>query len=43
VLYGVEDLVVVARPGLVLVTTVDKSSDLKSLIEKLPESVLNAR
>ena len=43
VLYGVEDLVVVARPGLVLVTTVEKSSDLKSLIEKLPESVLNER
>jgi mannose-1-phosphate guanylyltransferase len=43
VLYGVQDLVVVARPGLVLVTTVDKSSDLKSLIEQLPESVLNAK
>ena len=43
VLYGVQDLVVVARPGLVLVTTVDKSSDLKSLIERLPESVLNAK
>src|SRR5262249_38741884 len=40
VLYGVQDVVVVARPGLVLVTTVDKSSDLKSLIEQLPESVL---
>jgi mannose-1-phosphate guanylyltransferase len=40
VLYGVEDLVVVAREGLVLVTTVDKSSDLKTLIEALPSSVV---
>jgi mannose-1-phosphate guanylyltransferase len=43
VLYGVEDLVVVARPGLVLVTTVDKSSDLKTLIDKLPPSVRDQR
>ena len=40
VLYGVEDLVVVAKDGLVLVTTVDKSSDLKTLIEALPKDVL---
>lgn len=39
VLYGVSDLVVVARDGLVLVTTVDRSSDLKGLIEALPASV----
>lgn len=36
ILYGVEDLVVVAKDGMVLVTTVDKSSDLKTLIETLP-------
>jgi mannose-1-phosphate guanylyltransferase len=40
VLYGVNDLVVVAREGLVLVTTVDKSSDLKSLIDALPKDVV---
>ena len=37
VLYGVSDLAVVVRDGLVLVTTVDKSSDLKKLIEAVPE------
>jgi len=36
VLYGVHDLVVVARDGLTLVTTVDKSADLKRLVESLP-------
>ncbi|MBC8087937.1 MAG: hypothetical protein H7Z40_11785 [Phycisphaerae bacterium] len=36
VLYGVQDLVVVARDGLVLVTTKDKASDLKSLLDSLP-------
>jgi mannose-1-phosphate guanylyltransferase len=40
VLYGVNDLVVVAKDGLVLVTTVDKSSDLKTLIEALPPNVV---
>lgn len=40
VLYGVDDLVVVAKDGLVLVTTVDKSSDLKTLIDALPKSVV---
>ncbi|MEO5568352.1 MAG: mannose-1-phosphate guanylyltransferase [Gemmatimonadaceae bacterium] len=40
VLYGVEDLVVVAKDGLVLVTTVEKSSDLKALIEALPAAVV---
>jgi mannose-1-phosphate guanylyltransferase len=40
VLYGVNDLVVVARDGLVLVTTVDKSSDLKTLIDALPPAVV---
>ena len=37
VLYGVSDLVVVVREGLVLVTTVERSSDLKTLIDALPE------
>jgi mannose-1-phosphate guanylyltransferase len=39
ILYGVDDLVVVAKDGLVLVTTVDKSADLKTLIESLPSGV----
>jgi len=39
VLYGVSDLVVVTRDGLTLVTTVDKSADLKSLIDALPPHV----
>ena len=39
VLYGVSDLVVVVRNGLVLITTVDKSSDLKSLVEALPATL----
>lgn len=36
VLYGVRDLVVVTRDGLTLVTTLDRSADLKTLIESLP-------
>ena len=40
VLYGVHDLVVVAKDGLVLVTTVDKSSDLKTLIDALPRDMV---
>ena len=39
VLYGVNDLVVVARDGLTLVTTVDRSADLKKLVESLPAKV----
>lgn len=39
VLYGVEDLVVVARDGLVLVTTVDRSAELKTLLDALPADV----
>ena len=39
VLYGVSDLVVVVRAGLVLVTTVDRSSDLKTLIDALPRQL----
>jgi mannose-1-phosphate guanylyltransferase len=39
VLYGVSDLVVVTREGLTLVTTVDRSADLKTLVESLPASL----
>jgi mannose-1-phosphate guanylyltransferase len=39
VLYGVSDLVVVTKNGLTLVTTVDKASDLKTLIESLPAAI----
>jgi mannose-1-phosphate guanylyltransferase len=39
VLYGVSDLVVVTRDGLTLVTTVDRASDLKTLVESLPSSM----
>ncbi|MEO8945445.1 MAG: sugar phosphate nucleotidyltransferase [Gemmatimonadaceae bacterium] len=36
VLFGVSDLVVVTRDGLTVVTTRDRSVDLKSLVESLP-------
>ena len=39
VLYGVSGLVVVVENGMVLVTTVDKSTDLKTLIEALPRGI----
>ena len=39
VLYGVNDLVVVARDGLVLVTTREKAADLKTLLDALPPEV----
>ena len=39
VLYGVSDLVVVTRDGLTLVTTVDRSADLKTLIDTLPPAL----
>jgi mannose-1-phosphate guanylyltransferase len=39
VLYGVEDLVVVARDGLTLVTTREKAADLKTLLDALPAEV----
>jgi mannose-1-phosphate guanylyltransferase len=41
VLYGVSDLVVITREGLTVVTTIDKSSDLKTLIEALPPHLTN--
>lgn len=37
VLYGVDDLVVVTRGGLTLVTTTERSADLKRLVDALPE------
>ncbi|MFI5228729.1 MAG: mannose-1-phosphate guanylyltransferase [Gemmatimonadales bacterium] len=39
VLYGVSDLVVVVSDGLVLVTTVDRSVDLKTLMDALPRGI----
>lgn len=36
VLYGVSDLVVVTRGGLTLVTTTERSADLKTLVDNLP-------
>jgi mannose-1-phosphate guanylyltransferase len=39
VLYGVNDLVVVTRDGLTLVTTTEKSADLKALLDALPEAL----
>jgi mannose-1-phosphate guanylyltransferase len=39
VLYGVSDLVVVTCDGLTLVTTMDRASDLKSLIQSLPPAL----
>lgn len=39
VLFGVSDLVVVARAGLTLVTTRDRAADLKSLLDALPANL----
>jgi mannose-1-phosphate guanylyltransferase len=39
VLYGVNDLVVVTRNGLTVVTTTDRSADLKTLIDALPANL----
>ena len=39
VLYGVNDLVVVARDGLTLVTTIERSADLRKLVESLPRKL----
>lgn len=36
VLFGVRDLVVVVRDGVTMVTTVERSDDLKTLVESLP-------
>lgn len=39
VLYGVDDLVVIATKGLTLVTTVERAADLKALLDALPPDV----
>ena len=39
VLYGVDDLVVVTRDGLTMVTTKDRATELKQLLDALPPSV----
>jgi mannose-1-phosphate guanylyltransferase len=39
ILYGVSDLVVVIEKGMTLVTTVERSADLKTLIDALPRGV----
>lgn len=41
VLYGVAGLIVVSRPGVTLVTTPERSSDLKTLLDSLPPSIRN--
>lgn len=41
VLYGVSDLVVVTRNGLTLVTSVERSADLKALVESLPAQLVD--
>jgi mannose-1-phosphate guanylyltransferase len=43
VLYGVNDLVVVTRAGLTLVTTTEKSADLKALLDSLPPELLDPK
>jgi len=39
VLFGVNDLVVIARDGLTVVTTIERSGDLKKLVESLPPNI----
>lgn len=43
VLYGVSDLVVIVRDGLVVVTTIDRSTELKKLVEALPPALREPR
>ncbi|MEO5903052.1 MAG: sugar phosphate nucleotidyltransferase [Gemmatimonadaceae bacterium] len=43
VLYGVSDLVVVTRDGLTLITTTERSADLKTLFETLPPEILDLK
>jgi mannose-1-phosphate guanylyltransferase len=42
VLYGVHDLVVVSRAGLVMVTTRESAADLKALLDSLPDDLRTA-
>jgi mannose-1-phosphate guanylyltransferase len=39
VLFGVSDLVVITRDGLTVVTTIERSADLKTLVDSLPASL----
>ena len=39
VLYGVNDLVVVSRKGVTMVTTTERANDLKALLDELPAGV----
>jgi len=39
VMYGVDNLVVVARDGMILVTTTEKAADMKRLVDSLPPEV----
>jgi mannose-1-phosphate guanylyltransferase len=43
VLYGVADLVVVVRDGVTLVTTVERATDLKTLVDGLPPDLKELR
>jgi len=43
VLYGVTDLVVVVRDGVTLVTTVERATDLKTLVDGLPTDLKELR
>ncbi|HLA90751.1 MAG TPA: sugar phosphate nucleotidyltransferase [Gemmatimonadaceae bacterium] len=43
VLYGVDDLVVVATRGVTLVTTVERAADLKALLDALPREMREMR
>lgn len=43
VLYGVQDLVVVVRDGVTLVTTIDRATDLKALVDELPADLRELR
>jgi mannose-1-phosphate guanylyltransferase len=43
VLYGVDDLVVVVRDGVTLVTTRERSHDLKALVDSLPAPLRELR
>jgi mannose-1-phosphate guanylyltransferase len=43
VLYGVDDLVVVVRDGVTLVTTVERAADLKTLVDGLPPDLKDLR
>ena len=42
VLYGVDDLVVVSRDGMTLVTTKERAAELKLLLDALPAAVREA-